>query len=91
MLIFVLGLIVWGFIVGVLAWLALPVPDPMPWYATIGLGLCGSRIGGVLARIMVGTAGGLIFAFLGAVLLLYLYRRFVQGRGMTGPSARRLP
>jgi len=28
---------------------------------------------------------------LGAVLLLYLYRRFVQGRGMTGPSARQLP
>ena len=34
---------------------------------------------------------GLLFAFLGTVLLLYLYRRFVQGRGMTGPSARRLP
>jgi uncharacterized membrane protein YeaQ/YmgE (transglycosylase-associated protein family) len=40
---------------------------------------------------VIGNAGGFIFAFLGAVLLLYLYRRFVQGRGMTGPSARRLP
>jgi hypothetical protein len=33
----------------------------------------------------------LIFAFLGAVILLYVYRRVVQHRGITGPSARRLP
>ena len=91
MLIFIVGLIVWGFIVGALARLALPGPDPMPLYATIGLGLGGSLIGGVIARLLIGTAGGLIFAFLGAVLLLYLYRRFAQGRGMTGPSARRMP
>ena len=91
MLFFIIGLVVWGFIVGALARLALPGPDPMPWYATIGLGLGGSLLGGIIARVLLGTAGGLIFAFLGAVLLLYLYRRFVQGRGMTGPSARRLP
>ncbi len=48
-------------------------------------------IGGIIARVFIGTAGGLIFALLGAILLLYLYRRFVQGRGITGPSARRLP
>ena len=57
----------------------------MPWYATIGLGLGGSLIGGVVARLLLGTAGGLIFAVLGAMLLLYLYRRFAQGRGITGP------
>jgi uncharacterized membrane protein YeaQ/YmgE (transglycosylase-associated protein family) len=87
-LVFILLLVVWGFIVGGLARLALPGPDPMPWYATIGLGLGGSLIGGVFARLLIGTAGGLIFAVLGAMLLLYLYRRFVQGRGITGPSAR---
>jgi uncharacterized membrane protein YeaQ/YmgE (transglycosylase-associated protein family) len=91
MLIFIVGLIIWGFVVGALARLALPGPDPMPWYATIGLGLGGSLIGGILAKVLIGTTGGLFFAFLGAVLLLYLYRRFVQKRGMTGPSARRLP
>jgi uncharacterized membrane protein YeaQ/YmgE (transglycosylase-associated protein family) len=90
-LIFIIGLIVWGFIVGALARLALPGPDPMPWYATIGLGLGGSLLGGIVARILLGTAGGLIFAVLGAVLLLYLYRRYAQGRGITGPSARRRP
>jgi uncharacterized membrane protein YeaQ/YmgE (transglycosylase-associated protein family) len=87
-LLFILGLIVWGFIVGGLARLALPGPDPMPWYATIGLGLGGSLIGGVIARLLIGTAGGLIFAVIGAILLLYLYRRYVQHRGITGPSAR---
>src|SRR4051812_45133794 len=86
-LFFIIGLIVWGFIVGGLARLALPGPDPMPWYATIGLGLAGSLVGGIVARILIGTAGGFIFALLGAILLLYLYRRFVQGRGITGPSA----
>jgi uncharacterized membrane protein YeaQ/YmgE (transglycosylase-associated protein family) len=87
---FIFAAIVWGFVVGGLARLALPGPDPMPWYATIGLGLGGSLIGGVIARLLIGTYGGFIFAFLGAVLLLYLYRRFAQGRGITGPSARRL-
>jgi uncharacterized membrane protein YeaQ/YmgE (transglycosylase-associated protein family) len=87
-LLFILGIVVWGFIVGGLARLALPGPDPMPWYATLGLGLGGSLIGGILARLLIGTAGGLIFAVLGAILLLYLYRRYAQSRGITGPSAR---
>jgi uncharacterized membrane protein YeaQ/YmgE (transglycosylase-associated protein family) len=86
MLLYVLGLILWGFIVGALARLALPGPDPMPWYATIGLGLAGSLLGGLIAQVLLGTAGGLIFALLGAILLLYLYRRFAQGRGITGPA-----
>jgi uncharacterized membrane protein YeaQ/YmgE (transglycosylase-associated protein family) len=87
-LLFIIGLIIWGFIVGGLARLALPGPDPMPWYATIGLGLGGSLIGGVIAKLLIGTAGGLLFALLGAILLLYLYRRYAQHRGITGPSAR---
>ena len=91
MLLFVVLVLVWGFVVGGLARLALPGPDPMPWYATIGLGLGGSLVGGIVARVLIGTAGGFVFAFVGAVLLLYLYRRFVQHRGLTGPSARRLP
>ena len=85
---FLLGLIIWGFIIGGLARLALPGPDPMPWYATLGLGLGGSLIGGLVAKLLLGTTGGLIFAVLGAILLLYLYRRLVQHRGVTGPTAR---
>jgi uncharacterized membrane protein YeaQ/YmgE (transglycosylase-associated protein family) len=84
MLLYIVLLVVWGFVVGGLARWALPGPDPMPWYATVGLGLGGSLVGGIIARVLLGGAGGFIFAFLGAVLLLYAYRRFVQHRGLTG-------
>jgi uncharacterized membrane protein YeaQ/YmgE (transglycosylase-associated protein family) len=83
LLIFILFLILFGFVVGGLARWALPGPDPMPWYATVALGLGGSLIGGIIARVLIGSAGGFFFAFLGAVLLLYLYRRLVQHRGFT--------
>jgi uncharacterized membrane protein YeaQ/YmgE (transglycosylase-associated protein family) len=84
LLLFILVAIVGGFIVGGLARWALPGPDPMPWYATVALGLGGSLLGGIVARVLIGTYGGFFFAFLGAVLLLYLYRRFAQNRGLTG-------
>jgi uncharacterized membrane protein YeaQ/YmgE (transglycosylase-associated protein family) len=87
MLLYILLLIVWGFVVGGLARWALPGPDPMPWYATVALGLGGSLVGGIIARVLLGGAGGFIFAFLGAVVLLYAYRRFVQHRGLTGTRA----
>ena len=79
----IISLLVSGLIIGALARLALPGPDPMGILATIGLGLGGSFIGGVVAYILVGTAGGVIFSILGAILLLYLYRRFVQKRPLT--------
>src|SRR5438045_38600 len=56
-LLFIIGLIIWGFVVGGLARLALPGPDPMPWYATIGLALGGSLIGGVRVA-LVGAGNG---------------------------------
>jgi uncharacterized membrane protein YeaQ/YmgE (transglycosylase-associated protein family) len=89
--IFLTLLLLGGLIVGALARLAVPGPDPMPIWATIALGLAGSIVGGVVARILIGTAGGFLFAFLGAVLLLILYRHFVQHRPLTGPGSKRPP
>ncbi|TML56247.1 MAG: GlsB/YeaQ/YmgE family stress response membrane protein [Actinobacteria bacterium] len=91
LLFFIIVLLVGGFIVGGLARWAVPGPDPMPVWATVALGLGGSIVGGIVARILIGTAGGFLFAFLGAVLLLILYRHFVQHRPLTGPGARRPP
>jgi uncharacterized membrane protein YeaQ/YmgE (transglycosylase-associated protein family) len=88
---FILYLAFSGLIVGALARLALPGPDPMGILATIGLGLAGSFVGGVIAWILIGHAGGIIFSILAATLLLYLHRRFVQQRPLTGPGARQLP
>jgi uncharacterized membrane protein YeaQ/YmgE (transglycosylase-associated protein family) len=88
---FILVLVFGGLIVGALARLALPGPDPMSIPATIGLGVAGSFIGGIVSWLLLGHAGGVIFSVLGATLLLYLHRRFVQHRPLTGPRARRLP
>jgi uncharacterized membrane protein YeaQ/YmgE (transglycosylase-associated protein family) len=80
---FIIVLAISGLVIGALARLALPGPDPMSIPATIGLGIGGTFIGGIVARIFLGTGGGLIFAVLGAILILYLYRRFVQHRPLT--------
>lgn len=80
MLLFLIVLVIFGFVVGALARFALPGPDPMPWYTTIGLGLAGTFVGGIVARVVFGTAEGFIFALAGAVLLLGLYRKYVQKR-----------
>jgi uncharacterized membrane protein YeaQ/YmgE (transglycosylase-associated protein family) len=88
---FILFLVFGGLVVGALARLALPGPDPMSILATIGLGIAGSFIGGIVSYLLLGHAGGVIFAVLGATLLLYLHRRFVQHRPLTGPGSRRVP
>ncbi|HZR94437.1 MAG TPA: GlsB/YeaQ/YmgE family stress response membrane protein [Gaiellaceae bacterium] len=80
---FIIALAISGLVIGALARLALPGPDPMGILATIGLGLAGSLVGGIVAHLLFGATGGFIFALLGAILLLYLYRRFVQKRPLT--------
>ena len=88
---FILVLALEGLIVGALARLALPGPDPMGILATIGLGLLGSFVGGILSWLLLGHAGGVVVSILAATLLLYLHRSFVQHRPLTGPGAHELP
>jgi uncharacterized membrane protein YeaQ/YmgE (transglycosylase-associated protein family) len=91
LLLFIIILAAWGFAVGGLARWAVPGPDPMSVWMTIALGLAGSFIGGLVARLLIGSYGGLVFSFIGAVLLLIAYRRWVQHRPITGPGAHRPP
>jgi uncharacterized membrane protein YeaQ/YmgE (transglycosylase-associated protein family) len=82
-----------GFITGGLARLAVPGPDPMPVWLTVAIGLVGSAAGGAIAIGIWGRgtqAIGLL-SFLGAVLLVVAYRRFVQKRPLTGPDAHKFP
>lgn len=82
-----------GFITGGLARLAVPGPDPMPVWLTVAIGLMGSAAGGAIAIGIWGRgtqAIGLL-SFLGAVLLVVAYRRFVQKRPLTGPEALKFP
>ena len=83
----IIFLAIWGLIVGALARLALPGPDPMGIFPTIGLGLAGSFVGGLLAGLLWARAAGFIFSVIGAILVLYCYRRFVQHRTLTGPGS----
>jgi len=83
MLALLIFLVVWGLVVGALARLALPGPDPMGIFPTLGLGLAGSFVGGLIAGLLWARAAGFVFSVLGAVLVLYLYRRYVQHRPLS--------
>lgn len=91
MLALVIYLVVVGLASGALARWAVPGPDPMSIPATIALGIGGTFLGGMLAWFLLGHWGGFVFSILGAVLLLVLYRKFVQHRPITGPGAQKLP
>jgi uncharacterized membrane protein YeaQ/YmgE (transglycosylase-associated protein family) len=91
LLLFLIILAAWGFVIGGLARWAVPGPDPMSVWMTIALGLAGSFIGGIIARLLIGSYGGLIFSFIGAAGLLILYRKYVQHRPITGPGAQQPP
>jgi uncharacterized membrane protein YeaQ/YmgE (transglycosylase-associated protein family) len=86
-------IMLFGFITGSLARLAVPGPDPMPVWLTMAIGLVGSAAGGALAIGLWGkeTQGIGIFSFVGAVLLVVGYRRFVQKRPIVGPEAFAFP
>lgn len=88
---FILFVLLWGLIIGALARLAIPGPDPMPIWMTIGIGVGGSLLGGIVTRLFFGTGVSFFFAFLGAMLLVILYRKYVQHRPVWGPGARRPP
>jgi uncharacterized membrane protein YeaQ/YmgE (transglycosylase-associated protein family) len=78
----ILGYIIFGAIVGGLARLIMPGKDPMGIVMTILLGIAGSVIGGLLLGLLIGgrttDPAGWIGSILGALLLLWLYRRYLQ-------------
>ena len=89
----VIVILIFGFITGSLARLAVPGPDPMPVWLTVAFGLAGSAGGGAIAIAIWGRGTQVVglFSFLGAIALVIAYRRFVQGRPLTGPEALKFP
>ena len=80
----ILGWIVFGLVVGVIAKLIMPGKDPGGMIVTVILGIAGAVVGGYLGR-MLGwygpdQAAGFIVATLGAILLLVVYRVVVGRR-----------
>lgn len=78
----ILGWIVFGLIVGVIAKLVMPGRDPGGIVITMLLGVAGALVGGFVGRMIgwyqPGEPAGFVMALLGAVLLLFIYRKTVR-------------
>jgi uncharacterized membrane protein YeaQ/YmgE (transglycosylase-associated protein family) len=75
----VLGWMLFGLIVGVIAKLVMPGRDPGGIFVTMLIGIVGALLGGFLGRAVglyqPGEAAGFVVATLGAILLLFIYRK----------------
>ena len=82
----IIGWIVFGLIVGALAKLVMPGRDPGGIIVTMLIGIAGSLLGGFIGRAMgfygPNEAAGFLMSFLGAIVLLVLYRMVVRRRAI---------
>ena len=78
-----------GLIVGALAKFFMPGKDPGGILITMLIGIAGAFIAGFLGRVggwyAPGDGAGLIASVLGAMLLLWLYRRYSSKSGSSAP------
>lgn len=74
----IIGWILFGLVVGIVAKLIMPGKDPGGFIVTILIGIVGALLGGFLGRVLnlyePGQPAGFIGATLGAILLLWIYR-----------------
>jgi len=72
-----IGTVIFGLIVGVVAKLLMPGRDPGGFIITAIIGIVGSLIGGFLGRMLglysAGDPAGFIMSVIGAMVLLYVY------------------
>jgi uncharacterized membrane protein YeaQ/YmgE (transglycosylase-associated protein family) len=78
-MIWVLGWMLFGLIVGVIAKLVMPGRDPGGIFVTMLIGIVGAVLGGFLGRAIgwyqPGEPAGFLVATVGAILLLFIYRK----------------
>ena len=84
----ILGWILFGLVVGVIAKFLTPGRDASGFAATIALGILGAVVGGWIGRAagwyQTGDPVGLVMAVVGAILLLALYHMFTRRTGRFG-------
>ena len=82
----VIGWIIFGLIVGIVAKFLMPGRDPGGFVVTAVLGIVGALLGGYLGRAMgwyrEGEPAGFIVAVIGAIIVLVLYRLLVGRRAL---------
>jgi uncharacterized membrane protein YeaQ/YmgE (transglycosylase-associated protein family) len=80
----VIGWILFGLVVGVIAKFLMPGRDPGGFIITMLIGIAGAVIGGFLGRTLgwygPNEGAGFLMSLLGAILLLALYRMVVTRR-----------
>jgi uncharacterized membrane protein YeaQ/YmgE (transglycosylase-associated protein family) len=78
-MIWVLGWMLFGLIVGVIAKLVIPGRDPGGIFVTMLIGIVGAVLGGFIGRAIgwyqPGEPAGFVVATLGAIILLFIYRK----------------
>ena len=80
----IIGTIIVGFIVGVLARFFYPGAVPLGFWLTVALGVGGSLVGGVISSLIWKTPdgkfhpAGWIMSLIGALLLLWMYINFFK-------------
>ncbi len=80
----IIGTIVVGFIVGVLARFFYPGAVPLGFWLTVALGIGGSIVGGLIGSLIWKSPdgkfhpAGWIMSIIGALLLLWIYIKFFQ-------------
>ena len=83
----VLGWILFGLVVGIVAKLLMPGRDPGGFIVTILLGIVGAVVAGWLGRAVgwyeVNEGAGMIASILGAIIVLAIYRMVVGRRTVT--------
>ncbi len=86
LLLYLILLVLTGVIVGGLARLALPGPDPMSLFQTMLLGLAGNFIAGLVVWLVWRhTAPGIVISVVCSTVILYFIRRS-RGGGLQRPS-----
>jgi uncharacterized membrane protein YeaQ/YmgE (transglycosylase-associated protein family) len=78
----IIGQIIFGLVVGIIAKLLMPGKDPGGFIITAILGIVGALVGTFIGRAIWGNdyTAGWIAAIVGTILLLWLYRMFAGKR-----------
>jgi uncharacterized membrane protein YeaQ/YmgE (transglycosylase-associated protein family) len=80
----IIGTIIIGFIVGALARYIYPGAVPMGFWLTVGLGIGGSLVGGIVGSLIWKTPdgkfhpAGWFLSLIGALALLWVYLKYMQ-------------
>jgi uncharacterized membrane protein YeaQ/YmgE (transglycosylase-associated protein family) len=90
----IIGFLIFGLVIGLIARAIYPGRQSMGWLATAVLGMVGSLVGGLIGHALFGTRsaadgswgftpGGWISSIVGAIVVLWAYLAFAGGRRST--------